>query len=271
MGSYPRQTIRESIRLSGPGLMSGEPVEVVIHPGGPGIRIQQTSGSKLIRPDMVTSTNRCTALGDVAVVEHVLSALAGMGVTDCTIEVKGRELPAADGCSQPYVQAIDRVGLVPCGNLEVDDLFARIFLQEGSIKIAAGAGSGLWRYELFLSDYFVQQQNFAFAWSPDDYRSEVAPARTIVLEHEIEAAKAMGLGRGLTEESCLAVGHKEYLGSARFADEPARHKLLDLIGDLYLTGIPIQHMNVIAERSGHASNVAFANKLSQALTVHYQD
>lgn len=270
-GSYPRYTIASTIEMSGLGLHSGEPVQVKLHPGGPGLLLQTESRTRKIRPSGITGTDRCTSLFGVSTVEHLLSALAGCNITDCAIEVSGGELPAADGCALPYVEAILTAGKAPCGTLEVDGPFARVFLQQDSIKIAAGYGSGLWKAQFVLSDYFVGEQSFELDWFSGKYKEDVAPARTIVLEHELEAVKELGLGKGLSEASCLVVGREKYLSPARFVDEPVRHKLLDLIGDLYLTGIPMAHLNVAAERNGHESNVSIARKLSQAVMITYRN
>lgn len=272
--SYPRLTLKDSVTLKGPGLHTGEPTQVTLHPGENGFVFNQNGTKTEAKPENVTDTSRCTMLGTIGTVEHVLSALAGLGLTDAEIEVQGSELPAADGCALPYVEAINQVGTAPCGTLEVEGPFARVFhvVDNTRVKYAIGLGEGYWRNLYELDDYFTGAQEYELAWTPEKYAQEIAPARTVVLEHEIEAVKALGLGKGLDESSCLAIGKTNYLNPARFPDEPTRHKLLDLIGDLALTGIPIAHLDVVGEWTGHKHNLEAAQKLTQKtiLTRHPQ-
>ncbi|WP_211770420.1 UDP-3-O-acyl-N-acetylglucosamine deacetylase [Kutzneria sp. CA-103260] len=97
---------------------------------------------------------------------------------------------------------------------------------------------------------------------PDDYFAEVAPARTIAFAEEVPRAHELGLGRGLTAESVVLLGPTGYDNEPRFPDEPARHKLLDLAGDLYLTGIPLRRLDVTARLSGHTDAVRAASLVS---------
>lgn len=196
-----------------------------------------------------------------------MAAFAGLGVTDADVEVRGGELPAADGCSAPYVSAFDSAGLEVIGQIEVEGPFARIFLQDLPTKFAVGLGEGWWRSVYVREGEFLGRQEFEIELSGESFGSQVAPARTFVLESEIEAARRYGLGKGLDESSCLAIGSTGYLNEPRFPDEPARHKLLDVIGDLYLSGVPVGHLDVVAEFSGHKSNVEVAAKLSAAVKI----
>lgn len=265
--TYPRSTLAAPVTLSGKGLHGGEPVRVTLHPSDTGLTLRHGSETCLVTPENVSDTSRCTRLSGVAVVEHLLSALAGLGVTDAVIEVEGDELPAAGGCATPYVEAIRSVGLVPCGTLEVDGPFARVFLQDLPVKIAIGLGSGLWRCSFVLENYFTATQEVEFDAVNGDYAVDIAPARTVVLEEEIERVRQAGLGRGLEPADVLAIGHTAYLNPAKMPDEPVRHKLLDLIGDLYLAGVPMAHLNVVGERCGHRTNVAAAKKLADSVTL----
>lgn len=265
---YPRQTLTASVEIAGPGLHSGAACQVTLHPGESGIRFRRETGSWIeAHPSQVTETRRCTRLGDISTVEHLMSAFAGLNVTDCDVEVQGGELPAAGGCSAPYVEAIRAVGVQPCGKLTVTGPFARIFMQDLPSKFAIGLGEGWWRAVYIRENEFPGHQEFEIALTPEKYAAEVAPARTFVLEHEIEAARAAGLGRGLTEAEVLGIAPTGYLNEARFADEPARHKLLDVMGDLYLSGVPVAHLDVVAEFTGHTLNVSVAHKLVEATEI----
>ncbi len=271
--NYPRSTITNSVTISGPGLHSGEPTSVIIHPGNKGFVFRQGTTTTPATPENVTDTTRCTRISNISTVEHVLSALSGMGLTDAEIEVNGQELPAADGCAMPYVEAIKTSGITNCGNLIVDGPFARIYyVEEGkSFKYAVGLGEGYWRCNFELENSFVGLQELEFVWSKENYENEIAPARTFVLESELEAVRAYGLGKGLSEESCFGVASAGYMNPTRFPDEPVRHKLLDLIGDLALCGIPIAHLDVLGHWTGHTHNVALAAKISENVTLVRED
>ena len=138
---------------------------------------------------------------------------------------------------------------------------------DGDIKLAIGLGDGHWGYEFNLENYFLGQTTYEWHGSAAQYAAEIAPARTVVLEEELEAVKQYGLGKGLDESSCLGIGFKSFLNEPRFPDEPTRHKMLDLIGDLALAGIPAQLLNVQAVRSGHKSNVVAAAKLAERVII----
>ncbi|MEZ5163849.1 MAG: UDP-3-O-acyl-N-acetylglucosamine deacetylase [Fimbriimonadaceae bacterium] len=271
MKIFPRQTLRESVTLEGPGLHSGGPVSVTIHPARDGIHFRL--GSERIEAHVrnVTDTSRCTMLGSISTVEHVLSALAGLAITDAEIEVSGGELPAADGCSQPYVEAFESVGYESCGTLEIEGPFARVYAVEGQAKFAVAAGEGWWRAEFELEDCFIGRQEVEMSWTPTRYAADVAPARTVVLEWEMEMVKQYGLGKGLDESSCLGIGREQYMNPARFSDEPVRHKLLDLIGDLSLAGVPVEALDVVGERCGHAVNILAAQRLAERVTIRRVD
>lgn len=210
-------------------------------------------------------------LGTISTVEHVLSALAGLAITDAEIEVFGGELPAAEGCSLPFVQEFDSVGFESCGTLEIDGPFARVYAVDGQAKVAVAAGEGWWRAEFELEDCFIGRQEVEMSWTPARYAADVAPARTVVLEWEMEMVKKYGLGKGLDDTSCLGIGREQYMNPARFPDEPVRHKLLDLIGDLSLAGVPIEALDVVGERCGHKVNILAAQRLAERVTIRRID
>lgn len=266
MSSVPRlrKTVADTVCFEGRGLHSGVSVRVEVHPGEHGIFFRLGSERVSASPDHVTDTRRCTRLGSISTIEHLMSALAGLGVTDAEVELDGNELPALDGSADHWCERLLAEGFIDLPPDEITLPFARIFEKSDSASIAIGLGAGLWRYVFDGGERFPQRQEFVFDALRDDYASAVAPARTLVFEDEIAAARAAGLGGGLDESSVLVLGPTGYVNPARFADEPARHKLLDLMGDLYLAGVPIGLLNVTAERSGHRLNVAAARKLHDA-------
>ena len=261
-----RRTLRAAVHLEGLGLHSGIPVRVSVHPGEKGIRFRFGSSIIEAKPENVTDTRRCTKLGEVSTVEHLMSALAGCEITDAEIEIDAPELPGLDGSAAPYVKAIQKVGAAEIGEQKMPELFSRVFLQEDGIKIAISKGAGEWNYTYDTPDR--RWPHTMRAESHDvvrDYEPEIAAARTFALTEEVPAILASGLGKGLKEGEVLILGQTGYENPPRFENEPARHKLLDLIGDLYLSGVPIRHLNVSAQRSGHRTNVAAAMQLKQAI------
>lgn len=259
-----RKTIRDSVSVTGKGLHSGQPVELTLHPGTEGIWFRCGSERVLANTENITDTTRCTRLGGISTIEHVMSALAGMGVTDVEVESTYPEMPGMDGSAKPYIDMILGAGLEALGEEERPDLYRRIFFQEDEIKIAISKGEGIWRFDYISGDRWPGTQSYEMN-GLDSYANEVAPARTFALLEEIGQITSMGLGLGLDEESCLVLGPDGYKNAARFPEEPARHKLLDLMGDLALAGVPASALNVVSERSGHRTNVAAADMLRRAL------
>lgn len=267
MRSYPRRTVAEPVHWSGRALHGGQPVRVTVRPGNRGFWFWAGAEQIEAIPSNVIDTQRCTQLGPIATIEHLMSALAGLAYTDAEIEVEGGELPALDGSAKDYVQGLNSVGSQEIGTLNVDGPFDRVYRHEGNVKIAIATGEGLWREAFALEDHFIGRQELELQLSPETYTNEIASARTVVLEREIPAVRAMGLGKGLDESSCLGIGPEQYMNEPRFLDEPVRHKLLDLIGDLALAGVPVALLNVVAERNGHAANVDAARKLAARVTL----
>lgn len=265
--SYPRRTVRRSASFEGRGLHSGDPVEVIVHPGQDGIWFRQGTDRVAARPESVSDTTRCTRLGSVATVEHLMSALAGLGITDAEIEVSGGEMPALDGSAAAFVAGLLEVELDEIGELVVTGPFARVFHHDGNSEVAIARGNGHWRFDYVTGDRWPHTQSFDAHLSPGLYAAEIAPARTFALAEEVPAIQAAGLARGLDLESALILGSDSYQNRARFDDEPARHKLLDLVGDLALAGVPVAHLGVVCVRGGHRVNVAAAAKLAEHVTV----
>lgn len=264
--TFERRTLQDSITFDGVGLHSGEPVRATVHPGEDGLWFR--SGPERVRaiPQNISDTSRCTRLGGISTIEHLMSALAAVEITDAEIEVEGGELPGMDGSSVEFVRSLTASAVEFLGTAELPSLFTRIFIQkDNGPKVAIGKGEGHWRFVYDLGDRWPGQQCFETEDIVRDYASQVAPARTLVLAEEIPTVQALGLGRGLDESSVLVVGPEGYLNDARFEDEPVRHKLLDLVGDLYLAGVPIRLLNVVAEKSGHRANVEAALLLKKAL------
>ena len=260
-----RRTLRSEVRFEGLGLHTGVPVVMTVRPGDAGIAFSLGAERTLALPENVTDTTRSTRLGSVGTIEHLMSAFAGLEITDAEVELTAPEVPGMDGSALPYVNALLGAGFEDFGNLDVPSLFTRIFHQEDELKVAVAKGSGHWRYVYDLGSRWPGQQSYELLDVTAGYVAEIAPARTFALAEEIPHLIEHGLGKGLDEDSALILGIEGYKNEARFSEEPARHKLLDVIGDLYLAGVPISMLSVVAERSGHRTNVAVAAMLRQAV------
>lgn len=281
-----RRAVSAPVTLSGVALFTARPCNVTIAPAEPGAGIRFRLGddealahiaslsTDPIHPAFASMPPRCTCLrtpgGQIGTVEHVLAALTGLGVTDALITLDAPELPILDGSALPYVQAIRSVGLTELG-AEVEPLTPTRPLRVESDDARASitfepSPTPHYSYTLdYGSDAPIKPATAPWSGDPDAFERDVAPARTYCLEPEAQAMQRLGLFEHLTTRDMLVLGPNGPINNTlRFPDEPARHKLLDLIGDLTLAGRPIC-AKVTAVRSGHALNHAAARALLDAL------
>ncbi len=225
------------------------------------------------RVSNVCDARRCTVLrgpsgASVATVEHLLSALAGGGITDCLVHVDGPELPIGDGSALIWVDAIRRAGAVDLGPAQAPRALAAPPRRGGGggAFIAAFPSETLRLTVAIAFDHALVGTQVA-RFEPargDEYGEEIAPARTFGFREEVEALRAAGLARGGSAENALVVYEDHYSAPLRFANEFARHKLLDLLGDLALVGGPFA-ADVVAYKPSHRLNTEFA-RLFEART-----
>jgi len=278
-----QRTILKEVSFTGPGLFSGEPSTLTFAPAeaDSGITFVREQDGKSARiPALVTNVLKrprrtCLKNGTlwVETVEHAMAALAGMGVTNANVRVSGGlagELPSADGSSLPFVDMLTSAGFTDQGAaLEPLIIKKPIQVTSDSASIAALPGPTD-RLEIiydFEAPAPVGRQTVAFTLGEDDFATLIAPARTFLFEREAEEAKARGIGKHLTTRDLLVISANGPIDNAfRFADECARHKVLDLIGDLRLVGRPI-FGRIIASRSGHALNHVLARRLMEQQDV----
>ena len=220
----------------------------------------------------VKETSRCTWLktgeASVQTVEHLLSALSALEVCDAIIESSGGEVPAADGSSAPFVRLLLEAGLCEQpGTSQVLTLAKPIFVtaDDGSAIAALPSDSLRVTVTLHYPQYaWIGTQAAHYDSSTDNYLTEIAPARTFGFLREIDWLRAHGLGLGASYENALVLREEGYDGSLRFANELARHKVLDVIGDLSLIGRPLA-AHVLAFRPSHTLNVRLAQLLRSRL------
>ncbi len=271
----PRRTLARDARVEGVALFTAAPAHCTIRPADPGsgvsfrrIDIPDAPPFRAVRaslsdhpvhPAFRAIDPRCTTLGPehaaVSTVEHLLSALAGLGVTDALVEVSGPELPILDGSSAPFVRAILDAGLRDTAPPPSPiTLRAPVVVRAGAATIAAEPADAF--SASYSLDYSpgapIPRQRAEWSGDPASYIAAIAPARTFCLRAEAEAMRAAGLFAHLTPREMLVLDASGPIDNTlRFPDEPARHKLLDLLGDLALLARPLL-ARVRAERSGHA-------------------
>ena len=296
-----QHTINKSISISGTGLHTGVLVDMTLQPANPGFGYQfqrvDLPNQPIIKADcdLVTDTSRGTTLqvGDakVSTVEHILAALVGLGVDNVLIQVNGPEIPIIDGSSAPFIEKIEKAGVVEQDAAKAwYSIDENIFHYDDDKRVEMVALPALDYQITTLIDFNspVLGTQHAALKTIKDFKSEIAPCRTFCFLHELETLLENDLIKGGDINNAIVVVDKPvskqeiarlakvfkkdnievksegYLNNLelRFPNEPARHKLLDVVGDLALTGYPIK-ARIIANRPGHSSNVEFAKKIKQ--------
>ena len=265
-------TLAAPVERSGVGLHSGGVSRVRLEPSEqPGFRVGWLDAPQeplqLLQPSQVFETQLCTALKldqrRLATVEHLLAALAGVGLTAVTLLVEGDEIPLLDGSAQPWVEAIAEAGLQGLGRRPVSEPLSRpITLQQGQSFVTALPSD---RLRLAAAIEFPQaaigRQFFSLELTPEAFVRDIAPARTFGFREQVEQLRAAGLIQGGALDNALVCDGDHWLNPPlRFADEPVRHKLLDLLGDLALAGLP--QAQVFAFRGSHGLHTALAAALT---------
>src|SRR4051794_14688295 len=296
-----QHTIASQVSISGTGLHTGVLVDMCLKPANPGFGIQfqriDLAGQPLIKADcdLVTDTSRGTTLqaGDAKVntVEHILAALVGMGVDNVLIELNATEVPIMDGSSEPFIELIEEVGVK-----EQDAAKSWFCIDENiyhydEVKRVEMVAMPSVDYQITtLIDFNspVLGTQHAGLKHLRDFKEKIAPCRTFCFLHELEMLldnnlikggdvnnaivvvdkpvdeKEMSRLKKIFKKDDIEVKSEGYLNNLelRFPNEPARHKLLDVVGDLALIGYPIK-ARIIANRPGHSTNVEFAKKIKQ--------
>jgi UDP-3-O-[3-hydroxymyristoyl] N-acetylglucosamine deacetylase len=253
-----------SVRFGGVGLHSGEPCSVAVHldPSAPGLVFVSPVGRFLASAAAVRSTELCTTLQSgparVATVEHLLAALAGLGHFRAILEVQGPEIPILDGSAAPFADALpdaeERIEpLAPTQPFELE-------LGQAKARVEPDAGLSV-DYAIAFPGTAIGEQRLSLRLDPDSFRTQIAPARTFASAALVEEMRRRGLIRGGSADCALVFGSERLLNPPlRFPDEPVRHKILDLLGDLALLGRPLQ-ARLSIQRGGHALHAALVREL----------
>jgi UDP-3-O-[3-hydroxymyristoyl] N-acetylglucosamine deacetylase len=268
-----QHTLASAVSVSGIGLHTGVTVNLRLCPAPvhSGIVFKRTDldgflieaeSRHVARVSYATSLMKKGVL--LSTTEHLLSALAGLGVDNAVIEIDNLELPIVDGSALPFVQAIRQVGL---RRQRARRTYAKILkpveISDGAKKIA------IYPCETFAASYSISfphpvigSQSFDFAPGAASYETDIAPARTFGFLAEVEMLRKNGLVKGGSMENVIVLDTERVLNpeGLRFADEFCRHKILDLIGDLSLLGHPLIG-HIVAERGGHAMHAHLVSDL----------
>lgn len=273
-----QRTLKTPVEYRGIGLHSGKEIRVLVRPAEAG------TGVSFVRTDLddhpvvrahganMKARQRRTCIQDgraeVYTCEHLLAAMFALGIDNALVEIDGEEVPGLDGSSLEFYRALQGSGLVETrAPRPVYSVKQPIYVRDGAASIVALPGSGKLTIEYHL-DYASKngqvpgaKQIVAFELTPDNFERDIAPARTFVFAHEVEALRAAGLGKGATPQNTLVVGPDgPQANTLRWDDELARHKILDLIGDLANAGVDLD-AHIIATRSGHGLNMALVQRI----------
>jgi len=271
-------TLGDRAELTGIGVHSGAPVRMTLHPADVdnGVTFLRTGldggRERLIeaRHHAVSATELCTIIGDtatgsVATIEHLLSALAGLGVDNVMVEIDGPEVPIMDGSAAPFVDAIDRVGLVrqSASRRSIKVLKpVRVENNGAFAELRPFARGFRLEIEIDFETTLIGRQKKSIDLDPVVFRRDIARARTFGFMRDVERLWKAGLALGASLDNTVALGDDKVINpeGLRFADEFVRHKTLDAIGDLSLAGGPLM-AHYRSYKGGHRMNVAVLQAL----------
>lgn len=278
-----QKTIGSEALCSGMGMFRGEIANLRFKPAPSNtgicfVRVDLPSRPK-VRAHVFASSSAYKRISlkkddaEVESIEHLMAALAGLGIDNIEIEIHGREIPAGDGSARLFMEILRKAGIV---KLEEEK---KIFVVETPIMVSSGNASImavpcekglLFSYTLDFNGSFVNGQTYDLEFTEENFSREIASARTFGLSTYIEEFKKLGLGKGVTDDNSIIINRDGSVSrpislkpaEMRFPDECVRHKILDLVGDLYLANVLIQG-HIVANRSGHSLNVQLAEKIAR--------
>lgn len=267
-----QRTIARSVEVAGEGIHTGAPsvARMLPAPASSGVTFRRMDlpGAPRVAAmlDEVVATSRGVVLGRaarIATVEHLLSAVMGLGIDNLLVELDGEELPGGDGSARIFAEALEGAGAVGQGvPRRPIALSEPVWATDGARMIVAVPGPGLRITYMVTADGTPLDPQLAdFDEARDVFAADIAPARTWGLAGEVEALRARGLARGASPFNVLALGPAGYVNAPRFPNELARHKILDAIGDLALLGRPLR-AHIIAVRAGHGLHISLARAIA---------
>ena len=272
-----RKTLKNTIEYNGIGLHKGEIIKMKLIPSESGKivfkMLNMPEGKNEIELDyqntfdLTRGTNLKNEHGAmVFTIEHFLSALYVAGITDLTIELTGNELPICDGSAIKFLDLFNEAGIVDL-NEEVNEIVVKepVYLSKGDKHLIALPYNGYkLTYAIRFEHTFLKSQLAEFEITEENYRKEIAPARTFGFDYEVEYLKQNNLALGGSLDKAIVIKKDGVLNpdGLRFEDEFVRHKMLDIIGDLKILNRPIR-AHIIAIKAGHLIDVEFARILDK--------
>ncbi len=269
-------TLQNEIKKDGIGLHTGLKCTVIIKPTKlTGFFISFSDEPNKVIPidiSQVRHTPLCTTLDlygkKVSTVEHLLASLIGVGLTHVHIEIAGREIPLLDGSAIGWIEEIAKVGMISSTSSprRRPEITSPIFVSQGESVIFAQPSKNLKLIGVIDFPYkAIGQQMFSIELTPNNFVNEIAPARTFGFLDKLEELKKAGLIKGGALENALVCNGDTWVNPPlRFSNEPVRHKLLDLIGDLALVGLP--RAQIFVYKGSHSLHTEFAASLQKVLT-----
>jgi len=270
-----QKTIAESVSFSGVGLHTGSLTTVTFKPAPPGHGIVfhrvDMPGSPAIpaKLEYVVDVSRGTTLGigeaKVHTVEHAMAAMVGLGIDNLIIELDAEEIPNGDGSSLPVMTTLLKAGIVeqdlPKQYITVE---RPVFYRQDDVTLSILPADEFRVSMTIAYDHVaIGTQYASFTITEDTFRNQIAPARTFCFLREVKMLQQHGLIRGGSLESAVVIGDEAILNDdLRFPDEFVRHKILDLIGDMYLLGKPIKG-HIVGVKCGHEKNVMFSKQIQK--------
>ena len=272
------KTILKETTIKGIGLHTGCEVEMKLKPAEVGTGIQFQRIDLALKPVIKANIEnvcygpkltRCTTIGSneqvVHTIEHLMSALAGLGITNLHVDINASEVPGCDGSSKDLLDAIKRAGIKEQDSpVETFKVASPVGVSNnGSSIFITPADELIISYVLNYDHPMLHSQFVEVVVNQETYEQQIAPSRTFCLEREAIELQKNGMGKGANYHNTLVVGDKEVLqNKVRFNDEFARHKILDIIGDLYLLGGPLKG-HIFAVKSGHELNTQLLKKIAE--------
>ena len=272
-----QRTIKKPVELSGIGLHTGAKVNLKFKPAPTNIGINfirvDIPDSPMVKADILnvldqTKSLRRTSIGSGAVeihtIEHLMAALWSVGMDNIIIEIDGPELPGLDGSATGFIEVLKKAGIEnQSAKKKIYQVRSPIWVeQNGAMIMVLPDNQFRISYTLNYEHPLLRAQYISFALDEATFEKEVASSRTFCLEREVNDLREKGLGKGANYENTVVVGQNGVIDNdLRFEDEFARHKILDLLGDLYLLGYGIKG-HIIAVRSGHPLNISLVDRIN---------
>jgi UDP-3-O-[3-hydroxymyristoyl] N-acetylglucosamine deacetylase len=270
----PQQTIGQTITCSGVGLHTGHPVTLTLRPAPVGtgiVFVRHQAGTPISLSASVQNlvpAELCTTISAkgmvIKTVEHILSALVGLGIDNVFVDLDAGEVPVMDGSAGPFARLILAAGIVPQDRRQPFlKIMQPIEVVEGKRRIAIEPDiKTRITYSIQYDHPLIQRQTYTFEWSPFAFERDIAHARTFGFLKEVQSLWSRGLGKGGSFDNTVILSEDDVVNETglRFHDEFVRHKILDVIGDLALLGVPfIGHL--VAECAGHALHTKLVEKI----------